>query len=215
MGGVARLGVLGGTFDPIHIGHLLMAQAAYDALGLDLVLFVPAGHAPHRRPKNSTEPALRVAMVQAAIGDDRRFALSTVDVDREPPHYTADTLALLGKQYGLPCDDLHFIVGSDSLAQLHTWYRPDLVVARCRLAVTPRQGFPVDVAALDRRVKGASERVDVVEMPSIGISSTLVREMVSHGRSIRYWVPDSVERMVQQAGLYREPSRACPFSTAG
>ncbi|MHB0877422.1 MAG: nicotinate-nucleotide adenylyltransferase [Anaerolineae bacterium] len=210
MGGLARLGVLGGTFDPIHIGHLLMAQTAYDALGLDLVLFVPAGKAPHRQLKDSLDAQTRVAMVAAAIADDERFALSTVDVGRPAPHYTADTLALLSEEYGLTPDSLHFIVGSDSLAMLPTWRHPELVVSRCRLAVMCRPGYPIDLAALVEQVPEARGRVDLVEMPAVGISSTLLRHMVRNGQSVRYWIPAAVERMVHEAGFYRSAVEADP-----
>jgi nicotinate-nucleotide adenylyltransferase len=212
VGRVGRIGVLGGTFDPIHIGHLLMAQTVYEALSLDLVLFVPAGRAPHRRPKDSLDAPTRVAMVAAAIEGDERFALSTVDVDRPAPQYTCDTLAILAEEYGLRADDLHFIVGSDSLAMLHTWHRPDLVASRCRLVAMRRPGYPLDLAGLAERVPEACGRVDLVEMPELGISSTILRSMVRKGLSIRYWTPAAVERMVVAEGLYRaaEASTAAP-----
>lgn len=197
-----RLGVLGGTFDPIHVGHLLMAQSVYDALSLDLVLFVPAGRAPHRQLKDSAPVELRVAMAAAAIAGDERFALSRVDVDRPAPQYTCDTLALLAEEHGVTAEQLYFLVGSDSLAMLHTWHRPDLVALRCRFAAMPRVGYPLDLDELARRVPEAHGRVDVVEMPVLGISSTIVRSMVRKGQSIRYWVPDAVERMVRDACLY-------------
>lgn len=204
MGRVSRLGVLGGTFDPIHIGHLLMAQTAYEALDLDLVLFVPAGAAPHREPKRAVYAGLRLAMVRAAVEDDDRFAVSTVDLDRPPPHYTADTLALLADDYRLDPDSLFFIMGSDSLALLHTWYRPDLVAARSLLAVVHRPGYPMDLADMVRRVPESEGRAVMVEMPQVGISSTQLRAMVRGNRSIRYWVPPAVERLIAGQGLYRQ-----------
>ena len=202
MGRVERLGVLGGTFDPIHIGHLLMAQAAYEQLGLDLVLFVPAGVPPHKRKQEREDASARLAMTRAAIAGDERFALSLVDIERPAPHYTVDMLRLLGRQYGLGPECIHFIVGSDSLAQLHTWHQPGKVARECILSVLRRPGFPIALEELFARVPEARGRVHLVEMPEVGVSSTLLRSMVRQGRLIRYWVPPAVEQMVREQGLY-------------
>ncbi|MGQ9552569.1 MAG: nicotinate-nucleotide adenylyltransferase [Anaerolineae bacterium] len=202
MGAVARLGVLGGTFDPIHIGHLLMAQAAYETLNLSLVLFVPTGVPPHKRKGEREDAQVRLAMVKAAIEGDCRFAVSTVDMARPAPHYTADMLAILAGEYSVGYDSLYFILGSDSLMQLHTWHHPELVVCESLLAVVHRPGYPVELEVVYSRVPQARGRVRVVEMPEIGISSTLLRAMVREGRSIRYWVPPAVEAIIQSQQLY-------------
>ncbi|MGI6206769.1 MAG: nicotinate-nucleotide adenylyltransferase [Anaerolineae bacterium] len=205
MAALERLGVLGGTFDPIHVGHLLMAQTAYEALGLDTVLFVPAGVPPHKRKVERSDVGLRLAMTKAAIQDDPRFAISTVDMERPAPHYSVDTVALLAAEYGLGPDAIFFIIGSDSLEQLHTWHRAADLARRCMLAVIARPGHPVDVADARRRVPEVEGRLVVVDMPEVGISSTTLRHMVACGRSIRYWVPAEVERLIQASGLYRRP----------
>ncbi|NPV09540.1 MAG: nicotinate (nicotinamide) nucleotide adenylyltransferase [Anaerolineae bacterium] len=205
MGALERLGVLGGTFDPIHVGHLLMGQTAYEALGLGLVLFVPAGVPPHKRKLERGEAQARLAMTRAAVGGDARFAVSTVDMERPAPHYTVDTLALLAEQYSLGPDSIYFIIGSDSLEQLHTWHRAGELVQRCLLAVIGRPGHPIDLPAVYDRVPQVEGRLMVLDMPAIGISSTLLRRMVACGRSIRYWVPPGVERIIEERGLYCRP----------
>jgi len=210
MAAVERLGVLGGTFDPVHIGHLLMAQSAHEALDLDLVLFVPAGVPPHKRDEKHEDARLRLAMVEAAVADDPRFLASAVDLDRPAPHYTVETLALLRKEWKVTPDSLYFILGSDSLAQLHTWYRPELIVREALLAVVPRSGYPAKLAAVSERIPEAQGRLRLVDMPEVGISSTLIREMVRKGRSVRYWVPESVERLIDEYGLYRCRADAAP-----
>jgi len=196
------LGVLGGTFDPIHIGHLLMAQAAYEVLSLDLVLFVPAGVPPHKRRVEREDAEVRLAMVRAAIAGDQRFALSTVDMERPAPHYSVDMLTILAGEYGVGCDSLYFVLGSDSLMQLHTWHRPDLVARESVLAVVHRPGYPVELEVAYERVPEVRERITMVEMPEVGISSTLLRAMVRQGRSVRYWVPPAVEAVIQSRQLY-------------
>jgi nicotinate-nucleotide adenylyltransferase len=204
---LARLGVLGGSFDPIHIGHLLLGQTVAEALSLDLVLFVPAGMPPHKIGKRQEDPSLRLKMVQASIADNHRFSASTVDLNRPAPQYTADTLSLLRDQYGLSPESLYFILGSDSLEQLHTWHLPGRVAEECRLVVVKRPGFAMDLDEVYRRVPQTRGRVDVVEMPELGISSSMLREMVRDGRSLRYWVPGPVETIIAEEGLYmREPS---------
>ncbi len=204
MAEIARLGVLGGTFDPIHVGHLLMAQTALEHLQLDRVLFLPAGTPPHKRKTQCLAAAVRLELTRAAIKDDPRFLVSTVDVDRPGPHYSADTLALLAAEFGLGPDQLYFIMGSDSLEQFHTWYRPGALAQRCLLAVVERPGSPTDLGTVEARVPEAVGRVRLVGMPPVGISSTILRRMVAEGRSVRYWVPDAAAAIIRERGLYRE-----------
>lgn len=196
-----RLGVLGGTFDPPHLGHLILAESAASTLGLDRVLFVPAGDPPHKRGRAITATPHRLAMLERAIAGNPRFAVSRVDVDRPGPHYTVDMLALLGKAH--PGAQLYFILGGDSLADLVTWRDPVGVVASSRLAVMRRPGALVDLDVLEQRVPGVRARTDLADAPLIGISGTSLREQLAQGRSIRYQVPDAVLEYIESRGLYR------------
>jgi nicotinate-nucleotide adenylyltransferase len=200
---ITRLGVLGGSFDPIHIGHLLVAQTAAEALALQRVLFVPAGVPPHKIGKHQEDADVRLAMVRSAVSDNPLFAVSTVDLDRPAPQYTADTLALLQQEYGLDADSLFFILGSDLLAKLHTWHRPDQVAAGCRLVAIQRPGYALDLDGVYSRVPQSRGRIHVVNMPALGVSSSLLRQMVREGRSLRYWVPEAVAAIIAEKGLYR------------
>lgn len=135
---MTRIGILGGTFDPPHIGHLLMAEFAADALGIDRVLFVPAANPPHKPGTVRVSAAHRLAMVSLAVGSNPLFALSLIDIDRPGPHYTVDLLGILCDQY--PDAELYFILGSDSLRSLPQWRHPDELIRRARLAVVERPG---------------------------------------------------------------------------
>lgn len=196
-----RLGVLGGTFDPPHLGHLILAEAAASALGLERLLFVPAGEPPHKRGRRISSAADRLAMLERAIAGNARFDISRVDVDRPGPHFSVDMLALLGKAH--PGAALYFILGGDSLADLVTWRDPAGVIAAARLVVMRRPNAALDLEALERRIPGMGARIDVVDAPLIGISGSALREQIAQGRSIRYQVPDAVLEYIQAHGLYR------------
>jgi len=198
-----RVGVLGGTFDPIHIGHLIIAEEVWSQLGLSHVVFVPAGQPPHKRAPAITDPELRVEMVHLAIEDNAHFALSRVDVDRAEPCYSVETVRLLLEAYGRG-SEIDFVIGADSLAELPTWYRPDRLLGLCRVVAVRRPGYPVDLAALDRHLPGASSNIRLLEAPLLGISSTDIRQRVREGRSIRYMVPAPVEQFIREHNLYYE-----------
>lgn len=197
-----RLGVLGGTFDPIHHGHLVAAQEAHDQLGLDLVLFVPAGNPPHKPAHPISAPDHRLRMVELAIADKSEFALSRVDLDRPGPCYTADTLILLRKEWG-PGPTFFFIEGADSLAEITTWYRPDRLIELSELAVVQRPGAELDLQRLEEELPGLGEHLHWVHMPQLEISSSELRARVRDGRPISYLLPESVEAYVREQGLYR------------
>jgi nicotinate-nucleotide adenylyltransferase len=197
-----NLGVLGGTFDPPHIGHLMLAEEARLALSLGRVLFVPAGDPWRKAGRELSPPEHRLAMVRLAVGDDPNYAVSTLEIDREGPSYTLDTLTALHAD--LPADsELFFIVGQDSLADLPNWRQPQRIISLARLAVAARAAWESAQAdALEKEVPGISQRLVWLDMPRIDISSTAVRERVRQGQSIRYWVPPSVEEYIRQHGLY-------------
>jgi nicotinate-nucleotide adenylyltransferase len=204
-GWIVKLGVLGGTFDPIHLGHLLIAEQARDELGLERVLFVPAGYPPHKPDQVISPDRHRLAMLSLAIASHPAFVLSRVDVDRPGPSYTADTLSLLQAEWG-PAARLHFILGSDSLAELLTWHQPRCLIQQARLAVADRPGIEVDLTELEKRLPGLQAVVDWMSMPEVGISATDIQRRVRRGRSIRYQVPAAVEAYIYEHGLYRCPT---------
>ncbi|NPV66850.1 MAG: nicotinate (nicotinamide) nucleotide adenylyltransferase [Anaerolineae bacterium] len=195
-----RLGLLGGTFDPLHIGHLILASMAVEALALDAVWFVPAADPPHKQGRAVTPASHRLAMVALGIAGNPRFALSRIDVDRPGPHYSVDMVALAQQQ--APQAAIFFLLGSDSLADLPTWHRPDLLLARCQLGVYQRPEAPVDVAALEAHLPGLSGRMIWIEGPGISLSASAIRERLQGGRSVRYLVPETVRTYIDAHRLY-------------
>lgn len=198
-----RLGILGGTFDPIHFGHLLAAEETRTALGLDRVLFAPAADPPHKQGYAILPITHRLEMVTLAIADNPAFAVSSVDVKRSGPHYTVDTIRLLRDEWRTEADETCFIMGVDSLAHLLTWHRPDQLIQLCRLAVVARPGYRADLRKLEATLPGIQGRLDWVEMPVLGISSSDLQRRVREGRSIRYQVPAAVAAYVAEHKLYR------------
>ncbi len=225
-------GILGGTFDPVHLGHLILAEQARAHLGLDRVLFVPAGQ-PWRKSHRAITPAAhRLAMLRLAIGDgavedrddgvsdgagdaDRRgdsrdardgaFEISEIELRRPGPTYTADTLAQLAAEH--PDDAFYFIIGADSLADLPNWHEPQRILREATLAVAPRGddvAVDIDATAQALRVPAADLKSSIAElpMPRIEITSTDIRARVREGRSIRYLVPAAVEAYIAEHRLY-------------
>lgn len=197
-----RVGVVGGTFDPVHIGHLVAAEEVRALVGLDRVLFVPAGQPPHKR-WTITPAAHRVAMLEAAIADNPAFALSRVEVDRPGPSYSVDTLAQLRAELG-PATELFFVVGMDMLADLPHWRQPERLPGLARIVAVTRPGFPrFDLARLEPIIPNARDVIQVVPIPELRISATDLRRRVAAGRPIRYQVPAAVEAYIREQGLYR------------
>lgn len=194
------LGVLGSAFNPPHHGHLALAQEALWQLGLDEVVLVPTGEAPHKRILDDPGRELRLAMTRLAAADDPRFTVSTLEVEREGPSYTYETLELLARERGDP--DLVFVMGADAAVGLESWREPRLVVERARLAVARRAGVSeADVGAVLRSL-GAGDRATRLEMPQFGVSSSAVRERAAAGRPLRYLVPEAVARFIEEKGIY-------------
>ncbi len=196
-----RLGILGGTFNPPHLGHLICAQEAHAQLGLDRVVFMPVASPPHKEAQGDPGAAARVELCRAAIGDDERFAISTLEVDRGGPSYTADTLRVLHARHA--GDELTFIVGGDMARSLPTWREPDAVLSLARLGVAEREGIVRhDILETLAVLPGAVERVDFFDMPRVDISSSLVRRRAAAGRPVRYLVPDAVADEIAARALY-------------
>ncbi|HHX65097.1 MAG TPA: nicotinate-nucleotide adenylyltransferase [Chloroflexi bacterium] len=194
--GTCRLGVYGGTFDPIHIGHLIIAEEARARLGLDSILFVPARVSPLKLPGTCFSVEDRLRMVDLAVRDNPHFCVSRVDVDRPGPSYTADTLRALQEAY--PDAELYFIMGADSLESLHRWYRPEEIIHRARLVVVSRPGHAIELDALEAKLPGISDVVEPLTTLDIGISSTDIRRRLQVGLPIRYQVPDVVEAYIRE-----------------
>ncbi len=196
-----RLGVIGGTFDPPHCGHLVLAEDAHVQLRLDRVLFVLAGQPPHKPGRPITPVHHRVAMVEVAIADNPAFALSRVDLDRPGPHYTVEMLALLRQEH--PEAELFFLMGGDSLAEFPAWRDPAGIVRQARLAVMQRPGYEPDLAALERTVPGIRERLVWLDAPYLDIASSDLRRRARGGLPLRYLVPLPVEDYIHAHRLYR------------
>jgi len=167
-----RIGILGGTFDPIHYGHLFIAEEARVRIPLERVLFVPAAQPPHKARTTITAPEHhRLCMVELAIASNPHFEVSRVDVDRPGPHYSVDMLALLMKEHG-PRTEFYFIMGLDSLTEIPTWHEPARLLELCRLAVASREGYGANLQALERTLPGISARTLLLNTPELEISST-------------------------------------------
>lgn len=191
------LGVMGGTFDPIHYGHLAAASEAAFQLGLDAVAFVPTGEPWQKDDQHVTAAADRVEMTARAIAPDPRFFLSHVDVDREGPTYTVDTLRDLAAHF--PSAQLHFILGADALAGLGSWKDTAEIFRLARLVGVSRPGYPLQTSEFDQE----EERVQLVEAPGLAISSTDCRDRVARKAPLDYLVPPAVQEYIAHRGLYR------------
>ncbi len=198
-----KLGILGGTFDPPHIGHLVIAQEAMAYLQLSQVVFVPTRYPPHKPTQDLTPIDLRLEMVRLAIARNPRFTLSRVDVDREGPTYTVDTIRLLRRQYDEKTE-LYFIMGMDSLVNLPTWHRPEELIHLCWLAVLNRPGYRVNLDELEKILPGVRDRVILIPSPSLEVSATDLQRRVQNGEPIDHLVPEPVAAAIYEHGLYSD-----------
>ena len=201
---VARIGLLGGTFDPPHMGHLWLAEAARDQLMLDKVFFLPVGQPLHKKNQQITAVSHRLSMLQKTIVDNPAFIIDTTDIDRPPPHTTVSLIPHIQQTY--PQAKLWLIVGADSLVDLPDWVTPELIIQQCRLAVLPRPGAEIDWLALETAVPSVTQVVDMLEGPSISISSTELRDWARRGRSLKYLVKTAVFHYIHQENLYSSSS---------
>ncbi len=198
---IKRVGLFGGSFNPVHQGHLIVAEFASVTLELDRVLFAPVVHPPHRDGSDLMAIEHRLAMIQLAIANNDRFHLTLVDVERVGPHYSSDTVQIIEDQY--PGSELHFVMGGDSFKSFPQWHKPDVIVSHCRLAVMRRPSSnPVQPDMHEDVMPGLCERVDMIEAPPIGISATRIREQILTGKSVRYLLPDAVLAYIRENKLY-------------
>lgn len=195
-----RIGLLGGTFDPPHIGHLWLAETAREQLQLDQVLFLPVGQPPHKTGKNITAVAHRAAMLQLATQNHPTFAVDYSDINRPPPHTTVTLLPSL--QAAHPQARFWLLMGGDSLRDLPTWAQPQQLIANCRLGVLPRPGAAIDWAALETAVPGVQAATDYLPGPTVAISATEIRQWAMAGHSLRYLVTTAVYQYIETEQLY-------------
>lgn len=196
---------MGGTFDPIHLGHLTVAEQTREALDLASVVFVPAGDPPHKRDRAVTPAAHRLAMVELAISGNPGFTVSRVELDRTGPSYAVDTLAELAARADADGRERPvFILSVEALWGFPTWREPRRILELCRIAVVPRRGTPApDAAWLSRELPGLEDRFVFLDGPHLGHSATDIRTRVAAGRSIRYLVVPAVEAYIREHQLYR------------
>ena len=197
-----KIGVLGGTFNPIHRGHLAIAEAARAKLSLDKVYFVPAARTPLKEDASILAAEHRLRMVRLAIGDYPDFKLSTVEIDRPGPSYTVDTIAELRDKLGAE-NELFFIIGWDSLSQFPRWREPARIIQMCRLVAVPRPGYSFpDRVSLETALPGLSQRLILLDEPKIDISASEIRQRAERGESISHLVPEPVAEYIRKEKLY-------------
>jgi nicotinate-nucleotide adenylyltransferase len=197
-----RIGILGGTFDPPHIGHLWLAALAADQLSLDRVLFMPASRPPHKRDRRTSTITDRLLMTRLAIAGNAGFEMSTIEVNRPGPSFTIDSVEELLRAY--EGARLFLLMAADSLAQIDTWREPDRLLSLLEWAVAPRPGSDApEASSLRRRFGTAASRIHLLEGPALDVSATEIRRRVAAGQTIRYLVPQAVEEMILDKGLYR------------
>jgi nicotinate-nucleotide adenylyltransferase len=197
-----KLGIFGGTFDPPHLVHLILAEEAWHQLGLDRLLWVLTPSPPHKRGQIITPLPLRLDMLRAAIADNPAFELSTVDIDRPAPHYALDTVRLLGMSH--PGAELIYLMGGDSLRDLPSWRQPLEFLTVCHtLGVVRRPSDSVNLTELEAQIPGLTAKVRFVDAPLLDIASSDIRRRVAEGRPARYFLPAGVYEIIQERGLYR------------
>ena len=197
-----RIGIFGGTFDPPHVGHLILAEECRTQLNLDLLLWVVTDNPPHKRYASVSPIEQRVQLVQLAIQGNPSFALSRIDIDRPGPHYAIDTVRLLREEY--PGAELYYLMGGDSLHDLPAWNRPQDFIKTCDgIGVMRRHADNVDLESLDKVLPGISKIVSIVEAPILEISSKQVRQRIKEKMGYRYYLRDAVYQAINELGLYQ------------
>jgi nicotinate-nucleotide adenylyltransferase len=200
-----KIGLFGGTFDPPHIGHLILAAEARAQLGLDRLLWVLTPEPPHKCTQRITPLATRLELLRTALRDEPAFEISTVDIARPGPHYAIETVQILGERY--PQAKLIYVMGGDSLRDLPTWRKPQEFLARLAgLGVMRRPGDAIDLDALERQLPGVSAKVRFIEAPLLTIAASDIRQRIAEGRPYRYYLPAAVYELIQQQHIYANPS---------
>jgi len=199
-----RIGIFGGTFDPPHLGHLILASEALYQCQLDHLLWVLTPTPPHKPNQKITPIETRLEMVLACIQDTPGFEFSSVDMDRSPPHYALETVQIFQRAH--PSAEMFYIMGSDSLVNLHTWHHPmDFIRACNRIAVTNRTNKEIDLQAVENRLPGIGAKLQMINSMVLGISSTEIRKRVSVDAPVRFYLHLGVYEIIQKRGLYKTP----------
>lgn len=199
--GKKRVGIFGGTFDPIHMGHLIVAETIMDEFHLDKVVFIPAAVPPHKLDRQISPAKHRYMMTMLATCSNPRFQVSDMEMHRQGPSYSRDTLAQLLKEHGSDTE-FYFIVGADSVENLHTWNRIDELLTMCHFIGASRPGCMPDMEKIAQRFGPLAEKIHCLETPELEISSTEIRHRVGQKRTIRYIVPETVEQYIYKEKLY-------------
>ena len=197
-----RIGVFGGTFDPIHLGHLIIAEDARAALELDEVLFIPAGQPWFKSYRQITDTRHRLAMVRLAVADNPLFAVSDIEIRRSGPSYTVDTLGELREQPKYAGAEFIVILGIDALREIDRWHQPRALFELASVVGMARPAATINLSVLHEAIPGSSSRIRLLDSALVDISGTDIRQRVAAGRSIRYRVPANVERYIRENGLY-------------
>jgi len=199
-----KIGILGGTFNPIHIAHLILAESAYEQLNLDKILIMPSKNPPHKLHDHIVSDEHRIRMIQLAIQDNSHFELSKVELDREGITYTAETLNELTKNYS--GDEYYFIIGADSLLQIDGWKSPDEIFRRAHIVAAGRNRLPEKeiVEQINYLTKKYDANIHFLQIPNMDVSSNILRNNRKNGKSIRYYVPSAVEQYILEHQLYKD-----------
>lgn len=197
-----RVGIFGGTFDPPHVGHLILAEECRTQLALDLLLWVVTDNPPHKRYINVSPIEDRVRLVQKAIHGNPSFHVSRVDIDRPGPHFAIDTVNILKEEY--PGAEMFYLMGGDSLHDLPTWNRPQDFIQTCSgIGVMRRHADQVDLESLENVLPGITAKVHIVEAPILEISSKQIRQRIAEGMGYRYYLRDAVYQAISELGMYK------------
>lgn len=197
-----KIGIMGGTFNPIHVAHLILAESAYEQLKLDKILIMPSNNPPHKRHDSIVNDEHRIRMTELAIQNNSHFELSNVELEREGTTYTAETLEFLTKKY--PDEEYYFILGADSLYQIEQWKAPEQIFELCHIVAAGRDSIPEQaiLKQVNYLTMKFNAHIHYLEVPNMDVSSKLIRKYRKTGRSIRYYVPDAVEQYIKEQHLY-------------
>ena len=198
-----KIGIIGGTFNPIHMGHLILAENAYDKLGLDKVVFMPTGKSYLKDQSKILSSEKRIEMIREAIRDNDHFTISEYETQKSGNTYTCETLSELNLEY--PDVEFYFIIGEDSIYNIETWYKPQMIFDNCILVVAPRDHEPderlIDISNSLKDKYNAD--IVLLDAPDIDISSSMIRKRIEDGRSVRYYVSDGVNDIIKENGYYK------------
>lgn len=198
-----RIGIMGGTFDPIHIGHLVTAEAVREGFPLDEVIFIPAAQPPHKQGRQIVPAKKRLRMTELAVAGNPYFHVSAMELARKGPSYSSDTITELRKDFG-EMAEFYFITGADAVNELHTWHEVEALLAQCHFIAATRQGTQLELEMLSGYLSPvAMTHIHQLDTPLFGVSSTEIRQKLARGESIRYLVPEAVADYIDEEGLYR------------